>query len=66
MTDINIFSEKWHRQATEMKAKLGGIRIGPFKALETSTVEHEPEDEETLQKKEEALRAKLAADYASH
>lgn len=48
-----------------MEAELGGIRIGPLKPLGTPTVENEPDDEETLQKKEETLREKLDADYAS-
>lgn len=60
MANANIFSEEWNREATEAEAKLGGIRIGPLTPLGTPTANSEPDDEETLQWEEEALRQKLA------
>ena len=60
MTNANIFSEEWNREATEMEAELGGIRIGPLKPLGTPADDNEPDDEETLRQEEEALRQRLA------
>lgn len=60
MTNIDIFSEQWNREATKAEAELGGIRIGPLKPLGTPTADEESDDEETLRRKEEALRQKLA------
>ena len=59
MSNIDIFSVEWNREATEMEMELGGIRIGPLKPLGAPTADNESEDEETLRQEEEMLRQKL-------
>ncbi len=60
MSNVNLFSEAWNRETSEMEAELGGVWIGSLKPLENSSFESEPDDEETLQREEETLRQKLA------
>ncbi len=59
MTNIDICSAEWNKEATEREAELGGIRIGPLKPLGTLPIEDESDDEETLQQEEKMLRQKL-------
>lgn len=59
MTNIDIFGEKWNRQATEMEAKLGGIRIGPLKPPGMPITDDESDDDEMLRQQEEVLQQKL-------
>jgi len=62
MTKIDIFTEEWNREATDMEAALGGIRIGSLKPPGTSATDDTSElyDEKTLQQEEIMLRKKLA------
>ena len=60
MTNIDIFSAEWNREATDAEAELGGIRIGPLKPVGRPTADNEPDDEETLRQEEGVLRQKLA------
>ena len=61
MTNIDIDSEEWDREAIDMETKLGGIRIGPIKPLGTPTDDcvNTMDDEEALQREEKMLRQKL-------
>jgi hypothetical protein len=64
MTNIDIFSNEWNRQATNEETARGGIRMGPVKALGTSIHDEQPDDEETLQREEDMLRQKLTHQLA--